>query len=140
MNIELYAFGALALVIVVLYFWQRVTATKLRAAEGALAAAEALGKQQEKVSHEANERSSRIKVNIDAKLKKTLSDIDVAHDDRMRNSRTSDVSRPSEVRPTGLTGSDVRRHPIYIALGRRYERLFAEMKAIKEWYNREVGG
>ena len=138
MNIELYAFGALSLIIVGQFFWQRVTATKLKAADGALAAAEALGKHQEKTTKEADERSSRIKVNIDGKLKKTLSDIDVQHVNRLRNSSTGDVSGPDGVRTGGITGGQVRRHPLYIALGNRYDRLSAEMNAVKEWYNREA--
>ena len=139
MNIELYAFGALALVIVVLYFWQRVTATKLKAAEGALAAAEALGKHQEKTTKEADDRSGRIKVNIDAKLKKTISDIDAAYDS-LRNSSSGNMSRPDEIRARGIEDSDILRHRLYIALAQKYERLSAEMDAVREWYRRETGG
>ena len=115
MNIELYGFGAMALIIVGLYFWQRVTARQLKTAEAALAGAEAVGKQQEVATVEADKKSERIKDNIDEKLKNTLHDIDAAYVG-LRDGSSGDMSRPDEIRTRGIKESDILRHPLYINL------------------------
>jgi hypothetical protein len=139
-DILFYIIGAEALVIVGLYFWRSFTAKRLEAANNALAAIEAVGLDQKQDAEKENKRSERIKAHIDGKLKKNLAAIDIKHADRMRNSSSGDVSDPSGVRTGGIKEADVRRHPVYITLGHRYDRLYAEMMAIKEWYNREKGG
>ena len=142
MNIELYGFAALSLIIVGLYFWQRVTATKLKNANRALAGVEALGLKQNKATIETDNRSARIKVNIDGKLKKTISDINASFD-RVRDGSTGDLQlpRPLEIRPgSPEEGAIVRGSELFIGLAHKYEVLRAEMNAVKEWYRRETGG
>ena len=129
MNIELYGFAILVVIIIGQYFFQRYTAKERDEAQAALKAAEVLGKNQNAQAIDTDKRTKQIKEDVDAKLKERLGRIDAG--DLNELSDAAALIRPMPGSPEG--GECAERLAGAI---KQIAILNAKLNAVKEWYQR----
>lgn len=129
MNIELYGFAILVVIIIGQYFFQRYTAKERDEAQAALKAAEVLGKNQNAQAIDTDKRTKQIKEDVDAKLKEKLGRIDAGDLNEL-----SDAAALIRVVPGSPEGGECAER--LAGAIKQIAILNAKLNAVKEWYQR----